>query len=548
MKRFRVLRAVAAVVVMMACTATCFESVAPVAAEAAAAKINYSKKTLYVGKTVKLKIKNSKASYTWTSSNAKVAKVDAKTGTVTAVKKGSATVTATSASGKTTFTCKVTVKNPYVLPKDVKALLPGQTLQLSVKGGTPVKFTSSNPSVAKVDAKTGLVTAVKGSDVYVTVSVKCDNGKTYKRNVCVIDLGFDFGGGEDTGSGNSGNSGNSGSGSSNDSGSGSTGTAKNYLTVPSIPADSYGLFNPQEKSLWITKKTYEVPNEAQFAAACKEAMDMCNEEFTVHYLSGNAEELHNMFLELCGKYSIVANYAGYRQESFAFDTWFSFRYADDSNYDDLLAVALENYMNTGIDSEGIFNQTVETFKPIYTYASQASAYLRYEGYPAGSEAKRVLKAATGIVEEAIKKSTDLNEVILNINNKICDMTTYDKATDSDRSTLVEKRSDGTYQVVTGRDATGIIDNGLGVCQAYAALFGLCMDILGVPNECVCNEGDTHVWNRIYVDGTWYHVDVTWNDDLNNAYFMVKDSELAGLDAKYSPKNLKEHSFLKNYLK
>lgn len=523
MKRLKIMRIVVAIIMMLACTATCFASAAPTAVEAASAKINYSKKTLYVGRTVKLRIKYSKTTYTWTSSNSKVAKVAAD-GTVTAVKKGTATITATSKSGKTKFTCKVTVRNPYVLPKDVKVLMPGQTLQLSVKGATPVKFTSSDSTVAKVDATTGLVKAVKGSDYYVTISVKCDNGKTYKRNVCVLDLGF----GSDTDDGG------------DTADEGGSGTTAKYLTVPEVPSGSYGMFNPQKKTAWTPQKVYEVSNEAQLAAACKEAMDMCNTEFAVHYLAGNAYDLHNMFLDLCGKYSIVANYAGYIQDSFEMDTWFYYQYGDSPEYDELMFMALEN-------GEDVFTMNTETFRPIYTYASQAAALLKYDGYSACDEAKRVLEAANGIVVEAIKKSTDLKEVILNVNNKLCAMTTYDTATDSDGSTLVEKDSKGNYRAVTGRDATGIIDNGLGVCQAYAALFSLCMDILGVPNEYVCNEADTHIWNRIYVDGTWYHVDVTWNDTLNNAYFMVKDSELSGLDAKYSPKNLKEHAFLKNYL-
>lgn len=535
MKKFRMLRVVVAIIVMLACTATCLESAAPVVAEAATAKINYSKKTLYVGKTVKLRIKYSKTTYTWTSSNSKVAKVAAD-GTVTAVKKGSATITATSKSGKSVFTSKITVKNPYVLPKDVKALLPGQTLQMSVKGATPVKFTSSNSAVAKVDATTGLVKAVKGSDYYVTISVKCDNGKTYKRNVCVIDLGFDFGGddeqgGSDTGSGDSG-----------------SGTAKTYLTVPSIPGDSYGLFNPQKKTTWSPKEFYEVSTEAEFAKACKREMEMCNGKFAVRYLSGNSGDLHDMFLKMAGPYSLLTNRAAYMQESFDSVTWFEYRYADSPNYDDLLNAAFESYMDTGIDTEGIFKQTIEVYMPIYSYGSQAKALLKYEGYKADPEAERVLKAATGIVEEAIKKSTDLTEVIENINNKICEMTTYDTATDEDKTTTVEKRSDGRYQAVTGRDVTGIIDNGLGVCMAYASLFSLCMDILGVPNEYVCNKADTHVWNRIYVDGTWYHVDVTWNDtSRGNVYFMLKDNEISGVTVKNSPSKPDEHDFYDNYL-
>lgn len=581
MKKYSIMRAVMALVVMLACTATSFSALSETVAEAATAKINYSKKTLYVGKTVKLRIKNSKASYKWTSSNAKVAKVAAN-GTVTAVKKGSATITATSASGKKTYTCKVTVRNPYVLPKDVKVLMPGQTLQLSVKGGTPVKFTSSDSKVAKVDSKTGLVTAVKGSDVYVTIKVKCENGKTYKRNVIVLDLGTDTdedkagttdnndaskdnnagsknpdegrttggntSGGSTTGGNTSGGSTTGGNtGKSGDTGSG---TKKTYLSVPVIPGNCYGLFNPQEKEEWYTDSLYEISDEMEFAEVCKMEMDKCNEDFAIHFLAEDFSYWNDYFVDLCGKYSITANYAGFYYDendyrnsdkfSITHDNWFLYQYADSPDFDELLADAIDSGMD-------VFTGNVIILKPYYSYAAQASALLRYEGYPAGSEARRVLNAATAIVEDAIKKSSDLNEVILNVNNKICAMTTYDTVTDSDRTTTVELGSDGKYHVLPGRDATGIIDNGLGVCQAYAALFKLCMDILGVPNEYVCNEADTHIWNRIYVNGTWYHVDVTWNDSLSNAYFMVRDSELAGLDARYSAANPREHAFCSDFL-
>lgn len=77
-------------------------------AEAATAKISKSKLTLEVGAAKKLTIKNSKDTYTWSSSNKKVAKVSSK-GMVTAVKEGKATITATSKKDGTKFTCKVTV-------------------------------------------------------------------------------------------------------------------------------------------------------------------------------------------------------------------------------------------------------------------------------------------------------------------------------------------------------------------------------------------------------------------------------------------------------
>lgn len=74
--------------------------------------MNKKKATIKVKKTLTLKatMKPAKSTDTlkWSSSNKKVAKVD-KYGKVTAVKKGTATITVKTSSGKKA-TCKITVK------------------------------------------------------------------------------------------------------------------------------------------------------------------------------------------------------------------------------------------------------------------------------------------------------------------------------------------------------------------------------------------------------------------------------------------------------
>ncbi len=72
-----------------------------------AAKLNKKKATVKVGKSVKLKVKNTSKKVTWSSSNKKVAKVS-KAGKVTGVKAGKATIKA-KVDGKA-LKCKVTVK------------------------------------------------------------------------------------------------------------------------------------------------------------------------------------------------------------------------------------------------------------------------------------------------------------------------------------------------------------------------------------------------------------------------------------------------------
>lgn len=70
-------------------------------------KLNKTKATIYVGKSVKLKVKGTKKKVKWSSSNKKIAKVTQK-GKVTGVKNGTAKITAK--VGKKKYKCKVTVK------------------------------------------------------------------------------------------------------------------------------------------------------------------------------------------------------------------------------------------------------------------------------------------------------------------------------------------------------------------------------------------------------------------------------------------------------
>jgi hypothetical protein len=79
-------------------------------AQAATIKISQTKLSLTVGKSKTLKIQNTTKAATWSSNNKKVAKVT-KSGKVTAVSTGTATITAT--VSKKTYSCKVTVKPDY---------------------------------------------------------------------------------------------------------------------------------------------------------------------------------------------------------------------------------------------------------------------------------------------------------------------------------------------------------------------------------------------------------------------------------------------------
>ena len=94
-----------------------FASIPTINVSAAKIKLNKTKITIYVGKTVTLKVQNNKKKVKWTTSNKKIATVTKK-GKVKGKKSGKATITAT--VGKKKYKCKITVKKAKNVSKPTK--------------------------------------------------------------------------------------------------------------------------------------------------------------------------------------------------------------------------------------------------------------------------------------------------------------------------------------------------------------------------------------------------------------------------------------------
>ena len=156
-----------------------FTLIPPETAEAASKiKLNKTQTTIYMGTTETLKITGTTKTVAWSSSNKNVAVVSTK-GKVTPKKAGTATITAKVSDKK--YTCKVTVKDPY-LNATKKTLEVGKTYTLKLTGAEVTSFKSGKTSVATV-SKTGKITAKKAGTAKITV--KDSKGRTYTCTVTV---------------------------------------------------------------------------------------------------------------------------------------------------------------------------------------------------------------------------------------------------------------------------------------------------------------------------------------------------------------------------
>lgn len=83
------------------------------------------------------------------------------------------------------------------------------------------------------------------------------------------------------------------------------------------------------------------------------------------------------------------------------------------------------------------------------------------------------------------------------------------------------------------DAYSLIVEGKAVCQGYSLAYLYFMKRLGIPCATVPSDSMVHMWNQIQLDGKWYHVDITYDDPLNDIpgramhlYFLLSDTAIS----------------------
>ena len=94
--------------------------------------------------------------------------------------------------------------------------------------------------------------------------------------------------------------------------------------------------------------------------------------------------------------------------------------------------------------------------------------------------------------------------------------------------------------VNSKSAYGVLVEGVGQCEGYAAAMAFLCDKAGIPNYTVTGsnaDGASHAWNKVILDGEWYNVDCTWDDPIlkrgqkdfvRHDYMLVTDAEIEGV--------------------
>lgn len=167
-------------------------------------------------------------------------------------------------------------------------------------------------------------------------------------------------------------------------------------------------------------------------------------------------------------------------------------------------------IKTSIDSQGEI-----IVKVTYLYTKDQISYINNE--------------VDKIINENYTNDASLSDNIKRIHDYIINTTTYD---------VDYKNNKDKYTY----NAYGTLHNHLATCNGYTDVMAIILSKLKVNNYKIAYNpsGDTnedgHVWNAVYIDGKWLHLDLTWDDPVGDGhdylyhkYFLVTTEEMKEAD-------------------
>lgn len=137
-----------------------------------------------------------------------------------------------------------------------------------------------------------------------------------------------------------------------------------------------------------------------------------------------------------------------------------------------------------------------------------------------------------MLNSLITDNMSTKDKLLAIHDYIINNTKYD----------TEKNNNGSSKYHSNT-AYGVFLEGYATCNGYADAYALALDRLGIKNYKVSSS--THIWNAVYYNSEWLHIDLTWDDPVSSdgkdylyhKYFLVNTEQMKKEDG-----DLQDHIF------
>lgn len=189
-----------------------------------------------------------------------------------------------------------------------------------------------------------------------------------------------------------------------------------------------------------------------------------------------------------------------------------------------------SYINTFVHPFNSFDSIKTT-----TYQSGKVELIIEKNY-SKQEIEIINNKVDKVIKEVVKDEKDPKKVIKLVHDYIINNTKYDSERANNK--VISYKSDIAY---------GVLMEGYGICGGYSDSMAIFLNRYNIPNFKV--ESEDHVWNAVYLNDKWLHLDLTWDDPVisDGSNVLIYDYFLIDSEALENKKD-GQHNFDKNIYK
>jgi transglutaminase-like putative cysteine protease len=275
------------------------------------------------------------------------------------------------------------------------------------------------------------------------------------------------------------------------------------------------------------KKVVIVPDTTSYKKDTTIDIDDSNtsyiKEISLHYVQNTTDFVPDDKQELLNIYYTALN-----------SGWDDFTFYCPDKYKDCLAdvKSLSNDTDHNLSNLNSFVNPYNIYNNIYTtYYETGKVTLKIKRLYDSYMIDKINTKLNELYSTLVNPNTSIRDNIKAIHDYIINNTVYDTKKTVDIN-------DDTYSSNT---AYGVFYEGVAVCSGYADAMALFLNKMNVPNIKVAT--DNHVWNLVYIDNKWYHLDLTWDDPVTTSGKQILSHSFFLIDYdKIKSYNTGEHDF------
>jgi Transglutaminase-like superfamily. len=275
------------------------------------------------------------------------------------------------------------------------------------------------------------------------------------------------------------------------------------------------IYRDQITQYVLTEFSYRYSNVTQEANEYKKKLDIAYAKETDNFFPKNRQDIINIV------YTSLNN-----------------------GVDSFIYYCTDEYENCKSDTEKLASDS-ETLSSINNFVHPYNSYnkLSFKINNYGKVEISVQKQYSKKEIELINKKVDeiyltitndrmnTNDKIKAIHDYIINNSAYDKA----KAELVTNGSNITNSEFRSETAYGVLLQGNGICGGFSDAMELFLNKMNVTTYKIASE--THIWNLIYLDNKWVHLDLTWDNPIVNGdgklllhdFYLIETSKLTELN-------------------